>query len=314
MGLFSGIGKAFKKIGKGIGGAVSGFIGGGPLGLVANVAGGLLGSGGGGSVGKFLTGDKSGGFVDDPTGRNALKEFLNRDLDEGSADIVRNATVAGEQERALVNRRFANTAGFDNSAFGDSIVGAQIAGENNRIQNSLANLRQSNISQRLNAANALNTGNLQQQGILRNNQSKGILPDLLGAGASLGSAAILASSKDKKRRIRKADTRELLEMAKGIDVKKFRFRPGEPEDDGREHIGQIAEDAPNDISIAGKAIDVGDTIGMLLGAVQELNTKIEQLERLSGRVANKPNLTQGQGFKNPINIEDANFTELRRTA
>ena len=56
------------------------------------------------------------------------------------------------------------------------------------------------------------------------------------------------------------------------------FRPSE--DNGKEHIGLIAEDAPEEMVITGRTkLNVGDMIGMALSAIKALSAKIDTLER-----------------------------------
>ena len=92
----------------------------------------------------------------------------------------------------------------------------------------------------------------------------GILGTLGGAGLTM------FSSKDFKKNIKDMDTKEALELVQNMKSKKWTYKG-----DDAEHIGVIAEEAPKEVqTLKGKAVHVGDEVGILIGAVQELAKKV----------------------------------------
>lgn len=75
----------------------------------------------------------------------------------------------------------------------------------------------------------------------------------------------------------------MLAALKSLDLKSFRYKDGiEPDDDGKEHMGVIAEEAPEEIKSGPDKIDLSDTLFMAIGALRELSDKVDQLYGKSG--------------------------------
>lgn len=108
------------------------------------------------------------------------------------------------------------------------------------------------------------------------NQKQGILGPLIGAGGTIGGAAMLSSEKVKEN-IRDYD--KGLEVIKDLKVKIYDYIA----DVGgaKDKVGVIAETVPKEIQgeIQGiKAVDLYGLVGLLINSVKQLHAKIEQLE------------------------------------
>lgn len=108
----------------------------------------------------------------------------------------------------------------------------------------------------------------------------GMLSGLFNLGGTVGGAAIMGSSKSLKNNIRPVSTMEHernLEIVRRMELVRYRYNEGI--DDGKEHIGLIAEDAPESIaSTDRKAIHLYDMVSVLTSAVKALTAKVEELQ------------------------------------
>lgn len=92
-------------------------------------------------------------------------------------------------------------------------------------------------------------------------------------------ATLMLSDKNKKRDISKMDTKKALNDVKGMDLKNWRYKPGEGVDQ-RMHRGSMAQDAPDSITNKSKtAIDLHDELQLALGGMQELAKRVDRMER-----------------------------------
>lgn len=104
-----------------------------------------------------------------------------------------------------------------------------------------------------------------------------------GGGSALGAAAA-GSSRDWKHDLGPAD--DPLEGVKQLPLRKWRYRDDAPEPwrgDQAEHSGPSAEQFAQLFGVGdGKTINYIDAIGVLLGAVQRLTERVEELEAQDG--------------------------------
>jgi hypothetical protein len=106
-----------------------------------------------------------------------------------------------------------------------------------------------------------------------------------GIGSVLG---IMLSSKDYKTD-RQAPSESPLEQVKEMPVQEYRYKDGIADGGAEQHIGPMAEDFQAATGRGdGRAISVQDAIGTTMGAVQELASKVEQLEQSISRRIQPP--------------------------
>lgn len=90
-----------------------------------------------------------------------------------------------------------------------------------------------------------------------------------------GAAVFAASSKKLKKNFRSLDHSETLNKVKSMDVQRWNYKLGDPED----HIGPYAEEFRKLFGVSsGVTINLMDAIGVLFSAVKGLNAKVEELE------------------------------------
>lgn len=91
-------------------------------------------------------------------------------------------------------------------------------------------------------------------------------------------ALIMSSSKDKKENIRKADTKKATADVMSMDLKEYRYKPGQGPEGKR--TGVIAEEAPDSITTPDKkAVNLGDWTAKNTAAIQEIGAKVDQLSK-----------------------------------
>lgn len=99
------------------------------------------------------------------------------------------------------------------------------------------------------------------------------------AGAGIGAGIMsLFSTREVKTGIKSAgDPEHYLKIVKDMNICTYRYK--EPLDDGRQHIGVIAEEAPVEIVTQNrKMVDLYDMLSVLTMAVQALIVKVEKME------------------------------------
>lgn len=111
----------------------------------------------------------------------------------------------------------------------------------------------------------------------------GLLGDLIGAGGTIGAAAIMASSIDFKKDIGELTGSEQAAIRKQlVNMKVYDYRyKGEP-DDRKKHIGILVEESPDAlVTDDGKHISLGDAFGMMLVTIKALEKEIQELKHAS---------------------------------
>lgn len=261
----------FKKILKG--GAL-GLLTGGLPGALAGAGLGIIGS----AFGKKGGGSKGGGATAEQFYQSVIRNggFLPGQKDQLATDVTRQLGAQTNLQRALLNERLAAVPGAQGTAFADARYNQLVRGQQDATQNVLSNLNQLGIQNQFNAANALYGG--EQAGKERKAGLFGsVAGGLLSAGGELIGAKIAKSSISYKKDVRSANPDKLLAAVKNLDVKKFKYKEGLPEADGKDHLGPIAEESPDEMLADDKHIDIPSTVGMLLGAVRALSDKVDKL-------------------------------------
>ena len=91
-----------------------------------------------------------------------------------------------------------------------------------------------------------------------------------------------ASSRKFKKDIRPVSKRKLASALESIDLKTYKYKDGMPEDDGREHVGMIAEEAPDMLRVGQSHISLSDALGMAIGSIQDIMSRLDKLEKSRG--------------------------------
>lgn len=127
----------------------------------------------------------------------------------------------------------------------------------------------------------------QQQKAANRATNMGLASTALGTGAML----MVASDKDLKHNIKDNDTKASLKKILAMKTKTFEYKPDAGQAPG-EHTGILHQEAPDSIKAESdgvKGVNVGDWVGELTGAVQELGKQTSEiragLKRLKGRAA-----------------------------
>ena len=109
-----------------------------------------------------------------------------------------------------------------------------------------------------------------------NQQSSGALWGGLGQIAGLALGPAIFSSKKLKKDRRTPEDGEMLEQVRNMPVEEWTYRDGVA--DGGRHIGPYAEDFSEATGQGdGRTINLGDAMGVTMGAVQELDRKVTAL-------------------------------------
>ena len=98
-----------------------------------------------------------------------------------------------------------------------------------------------------------------------------------GIGQLAGSAAMMYfSSEDMKKDKQPMDRGEALGAVRNMPVERWTYKEGV--EDGGRHVGPYAEDFARQTGVGnGRAINVQDAIGVALGAIKDLDAKVEAL-------------------------------------
>jgi hypothetical protein len=177
-----------------------------------------------------------------------------------------------------IQQRFVDANAGSSSALNQALT--QSAGDlSNVLAGQKINLQQSMSQQQLGALGQILglLNNRQFDPIVQGPQS-GLLKDLVGAGAQIGSAAIMASSKEVKKNIKDYD--KGLDVVRRLAVKQYDYSiPVEGNQNDR--VGLIAEDVPEEIMTKIediKAIDLYGLVSILVNSIKQLDFKIKCLE------------------------------------
>lgn len=193
-------------------------------------------------------------------------------------------------ETALLNERL--SPGMRGTAFADAarsqLYGQQLDAEG-RFAGQLEQQGQDRVLQSLNLlfgseeTNAVRRAQEKAQKKAMWGQALGAIGGALGGGiADLFKKDKTASSREFKKNIRPVSKRKLAEALKGIDLKTFEYKDDMPEADGKEHVGMIAEEAPDMIRAGQSHISLSDALGMAIGSIQDIMARLEKLEKSRG--------------------------------
>lgn len=190
-------------------------------------------------------------------------------------------------ESQLLNERGANMPGGGSSGFSDNLYANVAANARNALGQYNLGLEEAGQQRRYGALSQLYGGEqaYNERRAAEKAQKRaawtGIANNIIGAATDYAASSI-AYKKDVKPLIgKKPGKQTMLAALKGLDLKKFKYKDGiEPEDDGKEHMGVIAEEAPEEIKSGPDKIDLADTLFMTIGALRELSDKVDQLSGL----------------------------------
>lgn len=130
-----------------------------------------------------------------------------------------------------------------------------------------------------------NQRGLQYQGTMQNAamaaQERAGIMNLAGTTLGSGAALYALSTKKAKKNIRKlTDAEERSSTKKLAKVKLYEWNYKDEPDDVKPHIGVVTEEAPDEVLASdGKHLDVTSYLGVLTGAVKELNREVRLLRR-----------------------------------
>ena len=211
------------------------------------------------------------------------KERLNASM---SREIGARSTL----ESQLLNERGANMPGGGSSGFSDSLYANVAANARNALAQYNLGLEESGQQRRYGALSQL-YGAEQDYNARRAAQKEqkraawmSVANNIIGAATdyATGKASSIAYKTDVKPLTgKKPGKQTMLAALKGLDLKSFKYKEGiEPQDDGKEHMGVIAEEAPDEIKSGPDKIDLADTLFMTIGALRELSDKVDRLSGL----------------------------------
>ena len=234
--------------------------------------------------------------------RNAINDFTQR-KDDAYQNAMTNAVVqGGTEQNRLVGLGQTERSRAINEQLQDANLRAQaratgineqLTGRNQNI-NEIASLVQGSgavsVPQLSSptlagsvapvdiAGNIYSNANAQNQAALQRAQANSAKAgNITGAGASLGSAAILASSRTFKNKTAEFDKPSALESLRKLPVDRWVYN--DKSMGKHEEIGIYAEDFNDAFGLKhGDHISITSAIGVLIATVQELAKKVEVLE------------------------------------
>lgn len=171
------------------------------------------------------------------------------------------ATAANTTDAA--NSQFIAGTGIENTAYAGQEQG--YANEGNLLQNQYnSELQSSEFSNQL-----------------EEQENASLYGGIGSIAGSLGSAAILASSKTFKNN--KRPSKGNLDAMKKMPVGRWNYKKGIADGGAVEHIGPYAEDFNKATGLGdGKTIPMQDALGLTMGAVNELAGKLDQVHKAIG--------------------------------
>jgi hypothetical protein len=177
---------------------------------------------------------------------------VGRNLPQTQLSAIGTGSNVGNSNAALFNAQDAGMArGYDGAMRG---LSGAMAG-----QGSLGNMMNQQYANQLTAYQADNAA-------------------ISGLGQLAGTAAMMyfMSSEDMKKDKQPMARGEALGAVRNMPVERWTYKEG-VEDEGR-HVGPYAEDFARQTGVGnGKAINVQDAIGVALGAIKDLDAKVEAL-------------------------------------
>lgn len=184
-------------------------------------------------------------------------------------------------ETALLNERL--SPGMRGTAFADAarsqLYGQQLDAEG-RFAGQLEQQGQDRVLQALNLLYGAEQANAGQRAEEKAQKKSAWGSALGGIGKAAG--LLLGSSKEFKKNIRPVSKRKLASALESIDLKTYKYKDGMPEDDGREHVGMIAEEAPDMLRVGQSHISLSDALGMAIGSIQDIMSRLDKLEKSRG--------------------------------
>ena len=138
------------------------------------------------------------------------------------------------------------------------------------LRSDLLGLASTNFSTAATAATARQNAYMQAQGAYDRGMSS--------MAMSFGGAALGMSSRDYKENIEGFDATKALDILSQVDLVQFDYKEDMDMPAGK-YIGVIAEDAPDEITTEDKKMmNMYNTIGLLMGAVQDLSEQVRKLK------------------------------------
>ncbi len=220
---------------------------------------------------------------------------------ERSADTATALASAGAQNNArttLKNQAVALQADAANMGRGLPSQATQALGLGVQTGNSIVGNNVSTNSARNQSVGILQSGYStamqgygQQANILNNlyqNQLSGwkaeqslASSNAAGIGQAVGSLAGLLFQSDADAKEDKKPAKGMLQAVRGLPVQEWSYKPGEG--DGGRHIGTYAQDFQRETGKGdGRSIPVIDAIGVTMGAIKELDKKVDRLVKGRG--------------------------------
>ena len=231
-----------------------------------------------------------------PGERERLNAMMSREIGarstlESQLLNERGASIPGGGSSGFSDNIYANIAANARQALGQYNLGLEEAGQERRYGaiSQLYGSEENERQRRAAEAQAKRNFGYQVAGQLAQ-----------GVGEYIGKKSSAAYKKDikpvystieAKTKIKTPSKRSLLGALKNLDLKTYKYKPGiEPDDDGQEHIGVIAEETPDNLKAGSDKVDLSDILFMTVGALQELSAKVEELQGLG---ALKPEVALG---------------------
>lgn len=208
-------------------------------------------------------------------------------LKEGEQRDMLTTAEALAQQRGFFNQQqaqgYAGAQGVTNANRGFSI--SDPMGKSAAFENPFASRARMLAPAQQSLASARDQDNFTRSMIFEKNklagqERAGYISAGIGA-AGMAGGLFMMSDPDVKTDIEPVSDAALLAAVTKIPVKKWKYKD-DPE--GREHIGGMADTMPDVVS-DGRMVDVISYIGMLTGAVRELNRKISADEEISPAMA-----------------------------
>ncbi len=182
-----------------------------------------------------------------------------------------------QQILPAIEQRFVDANAGSSSALNQAL--SQSAGDlSNVLAGQRVGLQQSMASQQLGSLGQILSliGQRSFDPIVQGPKA-GLLKDIVGAGASIGSAALMSSREVKENIV---DYDKGLETVRNLKVKQYDYIvPVEGRQ--KERIGLIAEEVPKELSaeLNGiKAVDLYGLVSLLINSVKQLDEKVKHLE------------------------------------
>jgi len=118
----------------------------------------------------------------------------------------------------------------------------------------------------------------------RRNRYSGLVGSALGAAGSYFGSKSSKDYKDNIKPVTEAEDLQMLDIVASTQLSRYNYKPeisAENGDGGKEHLGLIAEEAPEEVATFDrKAVDLYDMNSVLWAAIRALNKEVIQLRKL----------------------------------